>query len=664
MSIFQIFKNKRYNNIISSIDDSISKLTIPNSLSDSNDLVSQTIRQSIDGNLDTKDQLSSILENFSDSAERSQKYKTYDELYSSLQIIKRIVKVYANNLLQTDPVSGNFIIVSHNSKTSDANKFTEHLNFCKELINYFNIEDRIRNRTAFYTLKYGDSFVEVIDLDKAKVEFPKNRKPRSGNQTQNQTVITESLNLIKSKNKYAPVNNLKFDELIDHFVDFEDYVTLPESYFSEKEELSVPKYNLSKIMLRFHSPHKIIPIATEYDSVLGYIELQEESSGGGSNTGTSNLLRFANLMNQISDGSEGSSEDSILVNFSNAIVLRILSKYGIYHTTTDEKYGNNIQSKLHSDIYNSLKRILISSKKNALFNSRLKVRYIENNDMYHFKNPDGENYPFGTSVIDSLIFPGKLLILAQLANAISKLSRASTLRKWTIETGSREDVSGLIQKLKRDFRNKRVTAEDIATSRNLPNILSDFKDIIAFKKRGQTMLDIDTVQMGQPSISTNDIEDLRRELIALSGIPSSYLGYQDMADLRDHLAHANIVFATEIVNIQNNFNDQLTRLIHRIGELSEYKIDNNFKQNVKISLRPPTFLTLQLIENTLNSLSSIQRVFNEIPEVDSSPMYLIKRLCPYVDWDEFEREANNFKMARKTKKDMGGDEAGGGFGGF
>ena len=47
------------------------------------------------------------------------------------------------------------------------------------------------------------------------------------------------------------------------------------------------------------------------------------------------------------------------------------------------------------------------------------------------------------------------------------------------------------------------------------------------------MLDVETLQMGNPNININDIEDLRREIISLSGVPSSYLGYQDVADLRE-----------------------------------------------------------------------------------------------------------------------------------
>ena len=47
-----------------------------------------------------------LLQNISIPAQRSNRYRAYDELYSSVQIIKRIIRVYANNILQKDIVTG------------------------------------------------------------------------------------------------------------------------------------------------------------------------------------------------------------------------------------------------------------------------------------------------------------------------------------------------------------------------------------------------------------------------------------------------------------------------------------------------------------------------------------------------------------------------------
>jgi len=386
-------------------------------------------------------------------------------------------------------------------------------------------------------------------------------------------------------------------------------------------------------------------------------------------------MNFANLINQISassysSGKQNSQEknDEIIKKFSDVLVRKIIDKYKVRLPNKQlsvVELDSFMKSQLNDSVYYALKRLIITSDKSALFQDKLKVRFISPENMFHFKNPNGDFYPFGLSIIDPLIFPGKLYLLGQLSNAVNKLSRASVLRKWSIETGGREDTNKLVQNLKRDVRNNRITVEDVASSKNISNILSDYRDMITFKKRGTPMLDVDTLQMGQPSTSIQDIQDLRQEIISLSGIPSSYLGFQDMADLRDQLVHANINFANSVSVIQHNFNTELSKLFYRVSELSNFK-SKKIEEHVKIVLPPPVVLTLQLMETTLNSLSTIQRVFNEIPEISIDPMYLIKRLCPYIDWDEFEKEANDFKNRKDIHNKMkgGADQGGGSYGGY
>jgi len=43
-----------------------------------------------------------------------------------------------------------------------------------------------------------------------------------------------------------------------------------------------------------------------------------------------------------------------------------------------------------------------------------------------------------------------------------------------------------------------------------------------------------------PTIRTADLEDARREIMSLSGIPPAYLGYADIIELREQLVHTNV----------------------------------------------------------------------------------------------------------------------------
>ena len=687
MKIGDIFKNKRFEKIIHKYDNEINSITKANTDHQTNDsIISQIIQTSLtDKDADKNLSISSLFNSIHVSGERLQRYAVYDELYSGVQLIKKIISVYLDNILQTNTYSNNYIIIKHSEESKDSGEYLEYKNFANQVIKYYNLEDRFRNKTGFNVLKYGDGFIETIDLDTVVADFPRPKiKPKQNKEFRNlkieklpgstsfdlkSKVSRQNSFLAKatSKNKYSDFHFEDYSEIIENYVEFVTHPNIDPSddnfaYFSETEKLNSP-YNFSRVVLKFHRPHEIVPLVTDYDSIIGYVEIKNETNTSNSKNTYNTIMNFANLLNQISTsaysagkGSREEKNEELIKKFSDVITLKILNDNNIKLKSdklTKVEFDKSVKEQLQDNVYYALKKLVISSGKNSLFEDKLQVRFIYPNNMFHFKNPNGDFYPFGTSMIDPLIFPGKLYLLTQLSNAVTKLSRASVLRKWTVETGSREDTNELVQKLKKDIRNKRITVEDVTSSKNISNILSDYKDMITFRKRGQPMLDVETVQMGNPNVDMRDIEDLRNEIISLSGIPSSYLGYQNMGDLREQLVNINISFANSISIIQHNFNSELSKLFYRIAELSSFK-GTGIENYIKVTLPPPVVLTLQLLESTINSLSNIQRLFNEIPEIDIDPMYLINRMCPYIDWTEFEREAQDFKVRKDSNSKMGG----------
>ena len=87
--------------------------------------------------------------------------------------------------------------------------------------------------------------------------------------------------------------------------------------------------------------------------------------------------------------------------------------------------------------------------------------------------------------------------------------------------------SGMIQKLKRELYNTRITLDDLSSFKSIPKILSDFKDMFILSKGGQKAIDVEIASHGDPTIRTADLEDSRREIMSLSGVPPAYLGYAD-----------------------------------------------------------------------------------------------------------------------------------------
>ena len=550
-------------------------------------------------------------------------------------------------------------MIKESEMFKDTEQCKEFKKFTSSVIEYFNIEQKLRDNIVPNQLKYGDSFIEIIDLEKVKVDFPKNHHSKDKTSpTAKLSPILESAayqKLInKSNNEYKNITYDDTVELLSEYIEFDDepIITRYEEDLYEQSIFEQSSNNTSekiskdsdfsklfpRILLKFHTPHNLIVMMSDYDSILGYLEVREVLKKVDGTISTP-LAQFVNLVNQMSATNSiiGLTKDERTENtvqlFAKTIVGKILDNKKIYHSGNDKTYNNSIKNKLEPEIYYILKRLLITSDKNYLFKNKIRIRYIEPKNMFQFKISSGNYWPYGTSILDSLIYPAKLYLLTQLSNCVSKLSRSSLIRKWTLETGSRKDTSSLLQKLRKNLKNQRTTAADLLSAKEIPQILSDYKDMVTFKKKGQTFVDLDVSQIGDPSIGIRDLEDIRNELIAISGVPGIYLGYNDQSEVRDKLANLNVIFATEISSLQSEINNNITKLVSRIAEILEYEKDHNLFKYIKISLIPPTVLTLQLIESTLTSISDIQKLFAEMPDINSDPRYLLQRFVSFIDWD-------------------------------
>lgn len=153
--------------------------------------------------------------------------------------------------------------------------------------------------------------------------------------------------------------------------------------------------------------------------------------------------------------------------------------------------------------------------------------------------------------------------------------------------------------------------------------------------------------MSVANLKVDDLEDQRRELIALSGIPSSFLGFPEPMELREQLVHVNVSLATEISNIQENFNENIGAILDRIFTLAECEYKPT--AYAKIHLFPPVVLMLQLIESTLTSTSNIINIFRDIPNFSIDPLFLLKQYVPFVNWDELVSAGEQVKIKKSLE---------------
>ena len=530
------------------VTKSITDLMVPDT--DDNNKLSSSGGDSFVSNLDP------IFKDLAVPEERLAKYKVYDTIYSNVQIIKKIVSVYLDNIFQKDAISSKVLLIKEVDKDKSSGNIDEYKKFASRFIEFFNLDERLRT-LVFKSLKYGDAYIEYINLDDVPDNFPKVKetevKALSGMVEipayYNSTVVTESqIDVIKRRIDSAPVGkkdklmleDLEIDKLSNAVFEFGDNIVDGDSddtifkyeYIKEsdpaataidkiKEKTSKTKRNVTEkgnvkksdpkkgsnlngIILRYHSPHKIIPIVSEYDNILGYVELKTIDKKG---TETHNpVLGFIDIVKKVSnmrDNTNNKKYEKTIQMFATTISKKILAKYKIFYDPTKENMGNKkeleeqyqkqIKSVLNDELYYSLKRILLDTNINNLFYKKLSVRFISVDSMYKFPISTSSTYPFGESIIDPLIYPGKLYLLTQLSNMVTKLSRSSIIRKWTVDVGSRENESDILNRLKKQIRNQKITASDLTSSKEIPRLLSDFRDFVTFTKKGQRFVDVETL---------------------------------------------------------------------------------------------------------------------------------------------------------------------------
>jgi len=134
--------------------------------------------------------------------------------------------------------------------------------------------------------------------------------------------------------------------------------------------------------------------------------------------------------------------------------------------------------------------------------------------------------------------------------------------------------------------------------------------------------------------------------MSLSGIPPAYLGYADVIELREQLVHTNVAFATEIIDIQENISNGLTKIIDIIAQIKGFSF--NPSMYTQVMLIPPITLILQLIEMSLSSIGNISGIFQTL-QMPIDPYFFLQQYIPYINWEEFKEKTDQYALLQQTK---------------
>jgi hypothetical protein len=166
MGIFtDLFGNKSADDILNKIDSIVDNIPLKRNSEQYDTMVNNTLKDILTANQDSPDDkknnangpssssnledVEKLLQGITVPEQRLRRYDTYDDIYKSIQLVKRVIKVYLNNIFQKDPVTNTMILI----KESEKNKNHEKMNIVKkttrEMITFFKLEEKLKYNVTF-----------------------------------------------------------------------------------------------------------------------------------------------------------------------------------------------------------------------------------------------------------------------------------------------------------------------------------------------------------------------------------------------------------------------------------------------------------------------------------------------------------------------------------
>ena len=176
--------------------------------------------------------------------------------------------------------------------------------------------------------------------------------------------------------------------------------------------------------------------------------------------------------------------------------------------------------------------------------------------------------------------------------------------------------------------------------------------------------------MHDRSLPIQELQDLRNELIAATGIPAVYLNSPDTVDLRETLVNLNVNFANNIVTLQSYIEDSLNELMNSIikkimksNGMDEQKISKfNISNYIKIHLNTPLVLQLQQSEALVGSIVNILGALQQA-QMPIDPEKLLEMYIPQMNWESLKKSGETL-IKDEVKKQIIQQQAGQEQGGF
>ena len=326
--------------------------------------------------------------------------------------------------------------------------------------------------------------------------------------------------------------------------------------------------------------------------------------------------------------------------------IRNMAKYGDFflYLDIDPEYG--IVNVIPLSVYETI-RVEGEDPENP-FSVRFTIendflnlgkKEFDNYEIAHFRMLSDTNFlPYGKAMIEGGRRVWKQLQLMEDAMLVHRIMRAPDKRKFKIDIGNipPAEVDTYMQRI--IDKMKKVPLMDAKTGDynlryNMQNITEDFYLPVRGKDSGT---EIETMQ-GLQFNAIEDIEYLRKKLLAAFKVPKSFIGYEEDINGKATLAAQDVRFARTIERVQRIMISELTKIaiIHLyvqgftdedlIGfELSLTNPSTLYEQE-RINIWKEKFGLAHLMTGGLSVLLSQDWVYTNILEMDDAQIEIERK---------------------------------------
>ncbi|MCK9556152.1 portal protein, partial [bacterium] len=469
--------------------------------------------------------------------ERVGRYKEYDAMVRKIPYAKKALNVISSEILAPDSITDTAFNIRKNMDIVTKEKENEIKRNILEILETLDFKGEMK-KTTKTTCKYGDSFIELLDMNKELRE---------------KGVLTESLNLeedvkktlnIKFKVKSSPFDKISLRRLIENEEIAQTIVDKAEDQEDkEDKEAGTNNTSLENILLVKHNPGLVVRIGDEV--CFGYIIFPKD------------LLNAPKI------------ENNILYKIANndhmKEFLRKIKGHLAHNAKIVEEIDNNRDLKI------MLTRMYLFYNDNTsarMGNNVAEMRFVPPDMMFHFKIDSDEYDPFGESIFAFLEFDAKMVVLFKTLMALMRLTRSTEKRLIALEMGAEKNVRNIIERWRELYSRRKFSLGDTGGVDTVPSMITTFEDIFIPMKDGKRFVEFDTVTPPAGlDAKIDDYKAMRDSFIAGLDVPPPYLSVEENIESRATLSHENIIFAKTIISYQKCFEITLNRLVRAIYKM-------------------------------------------------------------------------------------------------